>query len=79
MSRRNFGVAGKGELTEPAALPPVAQMPADRSGSGLHDATLTQAPDPSNYLRGNPFLTSDVIEFASAVGDIRSAGIATMR
>src|SRR5262249_49052153 len=46
-------------------------MPADRSNIGLHDENLAPALSGSNYRRSNPFLTSDVIEFRSAAGNIR--------
>ena len=74
MPGRDVAVAGEGKLAELAALAPFAQMAADRSGSNRHRAKLAQLPSASNYLTGNPFLTSGVIEFASLLGEISGGG-----
>jgi hypothetical protein len=78
MSRRDVGVARKGELAQAPALPPLTQMPTDRSAYGPHGAKLIYVAESSNYLRGKLFLTSDVIEFLSAAGDISGAGTAAV-
>ena len=78
MSRRHVGIAGEGELAQAPALPPLAQMPTDRSAYGLHGAKLIYVAASSNYLRGKLFLTSDVIEFLSAAGDNSDAGTAAV-
>jgi hypothetical protein len=75
---RDVGVAGKGELAQAPALPPLTQMPADRSAYGLHGAKLVYVGESSNYLSGKLFLTCDVIEFAPAAGDISGAGTAAV-
>lgn len=75
---RDVGVTGKGELAQAPALAPLAQMPADRSAYGLHGAKLVYFAESSNYLRGKLFLTSRVIEFLLATGDISGAGTAAV-
>ena len=60
------------------ALSPLAQMPADWSAYGLHDAKLVYVAESSNYLRGKLFFTSHVIEFLPAAGDISDAGAAAV-
>ena len=45
---------------------------------GPHGAKLVYVAESSNYLRGKLFLTSDVIEFLPAAGDISGAGTAAV-
>jgi hypothetical protein len=78
MSRRDVGVARKSELAQAPALPPLAQMPTNRSAYGPHGVKLVYVVACSNYLRDKLFLTSDVIEFLSAAGDISGAGTAAV-
>ena len=39
--RRDVGIAGKRQLAEMPSLPPLAQMPTDRSADGLHGGKIT--------------------------------------
>jgi hypothetical protein len=48
-------------------------MAADRSGRGCHGTKLAQPSGASNYLTGNRFLTSGVIESAPAIYEISAA------
>src|SRR5580704_14028821 len=38
---RDVGIAGKRQLAEMPPLPPLAQMPTDRSADGLHGGKIT--------------------------------------
>ena len=78
MSCRHVGIAGEGELAQAPALPPLTQMPTDRSAYGLRGAKLIYVAAGSNSLRGKLFLTSDVIEFLPAAGDNGGAGTAAV-
>jgi hypothetical protein len=74
MTRGNFGVTGKIELAQMAALTPLAQMFADMGGSGRFSAGrggMCGHGGKIYHANFRPSITSDVMELRLAVDHLR--------